>query len=335
MSNSEKLISIIVPVYKVEKYLRRCIDSILSQTYKNFEVILVDDGSPDACPGICDEYAVLYDNITVVHKENMGVSAARNSGLDLANGQYVIFIDSDDFVHEDLLNSLIIDLHTHKVSLSMTSYKRVYNMSKIVDTHENAVKVINDLEAMNMLLEDQSRCAPWAKLYDIKLFSALRFPEGKIMEDMFIMPIIFERAKFISVNSQELYYYNQEGESITRSSFNLNKLDMVDAAFFWKTHCSIYYPELTTKSKMHYFTVAINNCVYLSTIEDILGKYKYQNYKSEIGNNIFFIIISKYSTINTKIKAILVMIRFFYAVYKFNNFFRYWKVRLQNLYLSQ
>lgn len=320
MSNSKKLISIIVPVYKVEKYLRRCIESILSQTYKNFELILIDDGSPDGCPSICDEYASLHENIKVIHKENGGVSAARNSGIEIARGKYITFIDSDDFVHESFLKVLKTNLDFHNVSISMCSYIRVNDFSHTIVSDENVVSVFNDLEAMDMLLDDQSKCAPWGKLYDMHLFNNLHFPEGKIMEDMFVMPILFEKAKFLSMSSQELYFYNQEGESITRSTFNYDKLDMVEAASFWKTHTSLYYPELSNKAHIHYFTVAINNCMYLTTSHDSYGKSKYYVYKTEILNNFNYIFNSNYATRNTKMKVILLkfnLFRIFVKVYCF------------------
>ncbi|QSB27960.1 glycosyltransferase family 2 protein [Flavobacterium sp. CLA17] len=311
MNNEKHLISIVIPVYKVEKYLRRCIESVLSQTYKFYELILVDDGSPDNCPAICDEYAGIYENIIVIHKENQGVSAARNSGIEAAKGKYITFIDSDDFVDESFLEILKTTLDVHNVSISMCSYKRVNDSSQIEKSKKNEVKVINDFEAMNMLLDDQSKCAPWGKLYEINLFQDLRFPVGKIMEDMFVMPVIFEKAKFLSIGSQELYFYNQEGESITRSTFNYNKLDMVEAADFWKKHTSLHYPELSEKASIHFFTVIINNCMYLTKADDSYGKSKYYEYKAEILNSYKHIINSKYTTRNTRIKVILLKFNLF------------------------
>lgn len=323
MNSQKYLISIVVPVYKVEKYLHRCIDSILSQTYKNFELILVDDGSPDGCPSICDEYASLYENIIVIHKENRGVSAARNSGIQIARGKYITFIDSDDFVKESFLEVLKTALDVNNVSISMCSYKRVIDSSQNIVSHKNVVRVINDFEAMNMLLDDQSKCAPWGKLYDMALFNNLCFPIGKIMEDMFVMPILFEKAKHLAVSSQELYCYNQEGESITRSTFNYNKLDMVEAASFWKSHTSLYYPELSDKAHIHYFTVVINNCMYLTKALDSYGKSKYDEYKTEILNNYNYIINSKYVTNNTKIKVILLKFQLFRLFVKVDSFLNY------------
>lgn len=311
MNSSKHLVSIVVPVYKVEKYLPRCIESIISQTYSNFELILVDDGSPDNCPLICDEYAKKHKNIIVIHKKNGGVSAARNSGIEIANGDSITFIDSDDFVHESFLKVLKTTLDVHKVSISMCSYKRVNDSSQSIVLDENLVSMINDFEAMDMLLDDQSKCAPWGKLYEMHLFNNLRFPVGKIMEDMFVMPILFGKSKFVALSSQELYFYNQEGESITRSTFNYKKLDMVDGTLFWKKHTELYYPELSEKASIHYFTTVINNCIPLSKTNNSYGFLKYEEYKNNILDNYNYIINSKYTTRNTKIKVIFMKFQLF------------------------
>lgn len=318
MNNTEHLISIVVPVYKVEKYLPRCIESILSQTYKNYELILVDDGSPDNCPKICDDYANEYKNIFVIHQKNSGVSEARNKGIEFANGKYLTFIDSDDYVHQSFLEVLKNTLDSNSVPLSMCNYKRVNDDSKNnIILNKNKITVLNDLAAMDMLLDDQSKCAPWGKLYDAILFNNVRFPVGKIMEDMFVMPIIFEKSKFIALTSQDLYFYNQEGESITRSKFSYNKLDMVEAAFFWKKHTSLYYPELLEKASIHFFNVVINNCIYLTKNTDDYGITKYDEYKSKIINNYNFLLNSRYAKTNTKIKVILLKFGLFRLIFKF------------------
>lgn len=316
MNNTEDLISIVVPIFKVEKYLQRCIDSILSQTYKHYELILVDDGSPDNCPKICDDYANKNKNIFAIHKKNAGVSEARNAGIKMAKGKYLTFIDADDYVNENLLEVLKSTLDKNEVRLSMCSYKRVNDSNEEVKPiiNKKSVRVINDLEAMDMLLEDQTTCVPWGKLYDIDLFDNISYPVGKIMEDMFITPLIFKKAKSIAISSQELYFYNQEGESITRSKFDYNKLNMVEATYFWKEHVDLCYPELSEKANIHYFTTVINNCIPLSKIKDSYGISKYNEYKEKVLNNYKFIIGSKYTTRNTKIKVIILKLGLFRLV---------------------
>jgi glycosyltransferase involved in cell wall biosynthesis len=310
MNNQPDLISVIVPIYKVEKYLSRCLDSILSQTYKNFELILINDGSPDNCSVICDTYAGKHDNIIVIHKENGGLSSARNAGIDIAKGKYISFIDSDDYIHKDYLNILVSMLNNSEAKLSMCGYKEVFDLTKIeVGIGEISFKVITDESAMELILYEQSKCTAWAKLFDIDLFRDIRFPEGKIMEDMFVMPILFKKAQLITISSQELYYYNQEGESITRSSFNYKKLDMVEAALVWKNHVEINYPILFEKASIHYYTIMINYCIYLYKINDLYGKDIFKQYKKIIFENFKFIFNSKYTSRNTKIKLILIKLR--------------------------
>lgn len=317
MNNTENLISVVVPVYKVENYLNRCIDSILHQSYENIELILIDDGSPDNCPVICDSYANEYDFIKVIHKENEGVSAARNSGIEIAKGNYIAFVDSDDYIHTDYLTTLIYMLRRSDAKISMCSYKKVIDYEENVIISNSDFMIISDLLAMDMLLNDQSKCAPWGKLYNINLFKEIRFPKGKIMEDMFVMPLLFMKADTIAISTAQLYFYNQEGESITRSSFNYNKLDIVEAALSWKKHTEINYPSLFEKASMHYYATVIDNCIYLSQVTDDYGISIYNKYKMELMCNYNNIIKSKYSSKATKIKVVLLKYGLFRLFFKF------------------
>jgi len=318
MNSTEHLISIVVPVYKVEKYLRRCIESVLSQTYKYYELILVDDGSPDDCPRICDEYANKYENIIVIHQENSGLSAARNSGIEVAKGKYITFIDSDDYVHEKLLEILKNNINKYKVQVSMCSFAWVNDSKcdKNFSLINNTVKIINDQEAMNMLLNEQTTCVAWGKLYHMELFDNIRFPIGKIMEDMFTTPIIFKKAKQLVVDNQKLYYYNQEGTSIIRSEFNYNKLDLVEATYLWKELSDKYYPELSEKAHIHYFSTVLNTCIFLARKTDKFGISIFEKYKKEILINYKYIINSKYTTRNNRIKVILMKYELFRLIMK-------------------
>lgn len=320
MNSKDNLISIVVPVYRVEKYLRRCIDSILAQTHQNFEIILVDDESPDNCPQICDEYANQYENISVIHQKNLtpGASEARNTGIELAKGKYIAFIDGDDYVHSSILEVLKTTLEDNKVSLSMCSYKKVDDSFN--DTEGEFIRkstcVISDFSAMNLLVDDQTTSAVWGKLYDINLFSEVRFPVGKHNEDMFITPLLYKKALQIGMSSHELYYYNQEGESLCRSDFNLNMLDMLDAINFWKKQTHSHYPKLTEKVDIHYFSTVLDKCQLIVKSKDKAIKLKYKNYKKEILINSKYILGSKYSTRNNKIKVILLKFGLFRLVFR-------------------
>ena len=193
-------ISVIIPVYNVEKYLRKCIDSVINQTYHNLEIILIDDGSLDNCGSICDEYCVIDERIRVIHKSNGGLSDARNAGLDIACGEYIGFVDSDDWIDPEMFEQLHKDLKSTGKDISVCGYLREYEQNKLVrvvgnDTHEN-ILLMTPQEAMNELLEDDIiRNHMWNKLYRAKIFENVRFPLGRNFEDVLIQYKLFEKAK--------------------------------------------------------------------------------------------------------------------------------------------
>lgn len=140
MKKQEDLISVIVPVYKVEKYLHRCVDSIINQTYKNLEIILVDDGSPDNCPKICDEYAQKDQRIKVIHKKNAGISEARNAGLEIAQGEFVAFVDSDDYIDSTMYEKMLLLAQKEKNDLVLCGFKKVSEDGKIENFNEKIMQ---------------------------------------------------------------------------------------------------------------------------------------------------------------------------------------------------
>lgn len=227
---AEVLISVIVPVYKVENELDRCVQSILGQTYKNLEIILVDDGSPDKCPEMCDRYAEKDRRIKVIHKENGGLSDARNAGLDIANGEYLAFIDSDDWVEENFIEHLAANLKSTKSDIAICGFMMVNEEGK--KRHYTAAKEIEVFEhdaAMHELFAQQKfGCMICLKLYRRDLFKDVRFPKGKLYEDIAVSIPLFERSERCVLSNAELYYYFQRNSSIVNSKFNENKLDMLN-----------------------------------------------------------------------------------------------------------
>lgn len=232
------MISIIVPVYNVEKYLRRCIDSILAQTYSNLEIILVDDGSPDGSGLICDEYAVLDPRVTVIHKENGGLSDARNAGLDVATGEYVGFVDSDDYIHPQMYEKLLSAIQSTGSNISLCSYVYVDEETGAVDESYcvmNPIKtaVLSRMQALEKINAYQPNSffyvTAWNKLYERKLFSNLRFVNGKIHEDEFSVHHLFNLAGKIATIEDVLYYYVQRNGSIMNSRMTKKSLDIIDA----------------------------------------------------------------------------------------------------------
>lgn len=224
------LISVIVPVYKVEKYIHRCVDSILAQTFSDFELILVDDGSPDNCGRICDEYVLKDNRIHVIHKENGGLSDARNAGIDWAfehsDSEWITFIDSDDWVHPDYLAYLYRAVIDSAESLSVCRLKRsksflAYENKKYYSILSNTQDIFVD-KRVNMIVA----CG---KLYKKSDFTFIRFPVGRLHEDEFTTyKLLFKHEKIVFVDG-ELYYYYVNEESITQSAWSIKRLDSLDA----------------------------------------------------------------------------------------------------------
>jgi len=313
----QDLISVVVPVYNVEKYLNRCIESILSQTYSPIEVILVDDGSTDSCPRICDEYASRYNNIHVIHQKNGGPSIARNNGITKGQGTFITFVDGDDFLHHSLIEHLKKDMDNYNVSVSLCSFCKYSENDKepYSSSSRSNIKIMNDQDAMNMLLDKQDYCAPWAKLYDAKHFKTLRFPIGKVYEDMLTIPHIFREAKLISMNSLELYYYNQEGSSITRSIFSKKKtLDYIEASKFWEHFAREFYPGLANKARIHHLTNVLNVCIQLILQDDETKNELFDIYKNQVNDNFNYLIFSGDFRWQDKIKLICMRLGIFKIV---------------------
>ncbi len=237
-------ISVIVPIYNVEKYLDRCVSSIVGQTFRDFELILVDDGSPDGCPAICDEYAEKDSRIRVIHKENGGLSSARNAGLDIARGEYISFIDSDDYISERMLEALFGAIERAGADICSCGIVNVYEDG--TEGIWNIKDMIGDSEAFLRGLYDDSAVpvAACNKLYKRELWSEMRFPEGRLCEDAFTTYLLFDKAKLAVQISDGLYYYRIRSGSIMTSGFRPQKMDEEEAwrrnfEFIEKNHPSL------------------------------------------------------------------------------------------------
>ena len=207
----KELVSVIIPIYNVEKYLEECIESLIAQDYPNIEIILIDDGSTDKSKEICKLYSKKYSNIETYHKENGGLADARNYGIKKANGKYICFIDSDDFVKSDYISSMYNNLKKHNVQISACGYSHYYSDKKIINKNfRNIAKKYDKDEAQIYLnLIGYFNVAAWNKLYDKNLFNDIEFPKGKKSEDMFIMYKLVEKAGSIYYSSDEKYLYRQ------------------------------------------------------------------------------------------------------------------------------
>ena len=240
----DPLISVIVPVYNVEQYLRRCVDSILAQTYSHLEVILVDDGSPDRCGEICDEYAQADSRVHVIHRKNGGLSAARNSGLDYCHGEYVGFVDSDDYILPDMYEQLLDDVTRHHTRLAFC-HTDVIRKGKSDGKHYGSSSEVKPKEyVMERALKESIWWSADTKLYHRSLFDQLRYPEGKTNEDLPVTIRIFDLCDHIVINYNKLYCYCIRENSITTSRLNPRKFDIIDNASDVISYLQDKHPEL-------------------------------------------------------------------------------------------
>lgn len=255
-------ISVIVPVYKVELYLRRCIDSILGQTFTDFELILVDDGSPDNCPAICDEYAAKDSRVHVIHQENGGLSAARNAGIDWAfahsDSEWLNFVDSDDWVHPEYLKVLLDTAEKGHVEIAITELYRTpqYELKTI---HQPKCEFFGPKEYYLYAINETDNMTACGKLYRRNLFIHIRFPNGRIWEDLATTyKLLFSATQIAFINKEyPYYYYYYNKDSITHVKWTQSNLDELIAyeeqiKFF---QCNRQYDEIQKALQKRYIRV--------------------------------------------------------------------------------
>lgn len=241
------LISVIIPIYKVEKYIVRCVESIVNQTYTNLEIILVDDGSPDNCPQICDDYAEKDNRIKVVHKENGGLSDARNAGMKVATGDYISFIDSDDYVSLEMYQDMINAAINNKADIVECNVNYDYN-GRIEKYNDDKYAVYNDnYSVMEAYIKHYHiKTVVWNKLYERKLLNDIEFEFGKYNEDEFFTYKVLAKVSSYVHLDKYYYYYFQRSDSIMGSSFSLKQLDSVEgcmkrAEFIRQNYGDLYF----------------------------------------------------------------------------------------------
>lgn len=298
-STQKDLVSIIVPVYNVEKYLRQCIDSIINQTYKNIEIILVDDGSTDNSGKICDEYAKKDKRIKVIHKKNGGLSDARNVGIEKATGETLSFVDSDDFVEEDMIETMFNELIKKNVKIVVHGYY-IKKAEKIAHKKINEEKVISDMEAIKLCFCDNNfGFYVWNKIYKKELFEKIRFPKGKNSEDRYVVPRLIKNAKEVYYNSSPIYYYLQRDESIVHSKEKIN-FDALDADNYLVKYIEENYKELeklAQKSLINDSLIIYNKMYLQNKMNKNMERRIYKNIKK------YYIKIKKKENVKFRIKV--------------------------------
>lgn len=228
------LVSIIIPIYKIERYIRPCIESVLSQTYRDLEIILIDDGSPDRCPQICDEYANKDPRVKVIHKKNSGLAEARNSGLNVCKGEYIAFVDGDDFIHKRYIEILLQACITQKSAVAIGKFERVpmeidssKKISEILDGGK--IKCISGQEANYQIYnENWSRMIiAWGKLFHKSLLNGFYFPDVKLHEDEACIYKLLYSAKRVVLVDQLIYFYRYNPNGLMASRYSVDKMTMI------------------------------------------------------------------------------------------------------------
>ncbi len=282
------LVSVIIPVYKVERFLHRCIDSVIHQTYTNWEMILVDDGSPDTSGDICDEYAKKDKRIKVIHQENQGVSGARNKGLDMAQGEWIYFLDSDDYIKENTIEKMVAYSEKGKYELVIAGEAQVLLGGLIKPGKIN--EACDDIKKIKIgIFKNTLSCSVCNKLINSYIFKELRFPVGQLAEDAYIMGIIGLKIKTARVIPDFLYYYNVVNSNSTTNGGSIENsirfkygryLNWIHRSYIAQT----YYPDL----QLYCLNIAIShgiNALCVNQAVGILSDKDVKGIKEEISKN--------------------------------------------------
>lgn len=258
------LISVIIPVYNVEKYLEKCVNSILNQTYKNIEIILVDDGSLDRSGEICDKLREEDKRISVIHKKKGGLSDARNTGIRKSHGAYLYFIDSDDFVDTQILEKLYSGIIKSKSDMALCDLvycnEKMENLNDQYHHNQISTAIVSRRKYWELLLQDENAAfiVAWNKLYRRNLFDGIEYPLNKLHEDEFILKDVVERCNSICIVGEALYYYLQRSNSIMGEASVRGDLDKIEALFrralYFFESDEIWIAEKTLKLGMRYYS---------------------------------------------------------------------------------
>lgn len=311
------MISVIVPIYNVEKFLRKCVDSIINQTYKNIEIILVDDGSKDNCGTICDEYGKIDNRIKVIHKKNGGLSDARNAGLDMSTGECIVFVDSDDYINNTMIENLYNGINKYDADISCCA-KCLENENGMVLEIKNrtAEYCISNTEAIEkFLLREEIDNSAWDKMYRRELFNEIRFPYGKYYEDIPTIYKLFCKAnKIAHIGSVEYHYIIRNG-SIINSNFSEKQLDSLEFISKIRNDININYPQYVEQVNSMYYLDLMTNLQKIKNSSDYYNyKNLYKRLKKEFNLNFINILKNKFITVKKKIMCILIYLNMFKLV---------------------
>ena len=265
---SEK-VSVIIPVYKVEKYLNRCVERVVNQTYSNLEIILVDDGSPDNCPQMCDEWAVKDERIKVIHKENAGLGIARNSGMEMATGEFIMFIDSDDWMAERTVETLLNRLLQDETDMAVCHMYYAYedgSLSEACVTTGMKDEIVESKELFDFREGRNWSVAAWNKMYRKKMLKDIVYPALKCGEDLWVYPQLVLNCNTVSLVKDPLIYYFQRADSIVHNMTEERKIDELSATL---NMLKAIYKEGDKESIYRWFKRTVQQAFYITSSSQI------------------------------------------------------------------
>lgn len=305
-------VSIIIPIYKVEKYIKGCIESAINQSYKNLEIILVDDGSPDNCGKIIDEYALIDNRIITVHKSNGGLSDARNYGMKYVTGDYTLFLDSDDWIKRDMVEVLLNLIKRYNADIVQSAFYYQFSTYLLYDDRyysedEDAV-ILNNHQLMGELVKNERvKNFVWGKLYRSELVKNIKFEKGKLFEDVFWAHQVMHKVNKYVIYHKPLYYYLQRKNSIV-SDYNIKNLDIIEGLNVRHKFIKENYPQFIKDSYQIICKTNIN-CynLLLKNKKSDLEKVNRRNIEKYIHDNFN----NLYESVNFKMKVQLVIFKIY------------------------
>ncbi|RGR73077.1 glycosyltransferase family 2 protein [Holdemania filiformis] len=313
MNLNTPLISIILPLYNVENYLPKCMESLINQTYENIEIVMVDDGSDSVCAKLCDDYLQIDGRVKVFHKKNGGLSDARNYGIERASGEFIACIDPDDYVDLDYIEYLFKLIKKYNTKMSVCQHRICYSNGKVIELNLDGSEILCAEKALErMLYNDVIDTSAWAKLYHISLFDKIRYPKGKIFEDIGTTYLFMIQSEDIAIGYESKYNYVIRSNSIVNSNFNENKLQLLEMTDKMSADVVEKYPLLNR--------AVLRRMVYarFSTLNQMLDITTHKKEKKEIikfvKSHSFDILSDKKAP--TRDKVAVVILNVSYPLYK-------------------
>ena len=317
----QMLISVVIPVYNVKPYLEQCLKSVVKQTYRNLDIIIIDDGSTDGSENICDNYAINDVRIRCVHQKNMGLSGARNTGIDLSRGEYITFIDSDDFIEDDMIEKMARYIQPGVDIVSCGFRYCDENGEMISEECNQEVQKLSGGEQMEGLFYNRfCTTAACGKLYTKSLFKSIRYPVGKYHEDVFTTYKLLDISQGMIILNEAFYWYRQNSNSIMHQKFRMTHLHGIEGSLEREEFISRFYPHLKIAAKAS-VVYSCCKCSERMIQADYRNPIVEKEIKRLIRKNLFVFIIWGNNSPKTKIFAVLnaVSVTMLYMFYKIYN----------------